>query len=377
MSELNVLITGDFCPSGRLGELSSKDNKVLGGFQQLVDEADLAITNLECPITDHATPALKTGPVLKGHAEALEFLKKSGFHLVTLANNHIMDYGRKGLEDTLSYLKETGLDHVGAGMNIREAATTFYFTQGEITLAIINVAENEWSTTHGQTPGANPIDPLHVYQQIQLAKSKATHVLIITHGGHEMYELPSPRMQSWFRTFIDMGADAVVNHHTHCVSGYELYKERPIFYSVGNFLFDVPNHRNSIWNTGMGVTVSFSQDKIGFQQTFFRQCDQVPGLELIPSQDFNEKMQKLNSIIADEEQLNIGFAEYCRSKRRLYNAYLEPHRNKYLNALQARGWFPSLWNKKKRLYLENLIRCEAHRDVVQHILANENCDTQQ
>ncbi|MCI4647569.1 CapA family protein [Phaeodactylibacter sp.] len=377
MAELKVLVTGDFCPVHRLANISAGDEQLLGNFRKFIDDADLAITNLECPITGHNAPIAKTGPALKGHASSLDFLLASGFHLVTLANNHIMDYGEQGLQDTLSYLKDKHIEYVGAGMNAEEASDIYYKTFGKHKLAIINVAENEWSTTHDQSPGANPIDPLHVYRQIETAKKQATHILLITHGGHEMYELPSPRMQTWFRTFIDMGADAVVNHHTHCVSGYEVYQGKPIFYSTGNFLFDVPIHRNSIWNTGMAVTLNFSQDKVGFEQTYFRQCDVDPILEVLPSNTLAAKVDSLNQVIAHPEQLNARFQRYCQSKERMYNAYLEPHRNKYLGALQSRGLLPSFWHKRKRLLLENLVRCEAHKDVVQFILSHENCHTQQ
>ncbi len=290
MAELKVLVTGDFCPVHRLANISAGDEQLLGSFRKFIDDADLAITNLECPITGHNEPIAKTGPALKGRASSLDFLLAAGFHLVTLANNHIMDYGKQGLQDTLSFVKDKRIGYVGAGMNAEEASKVYYKTFGKHKLAIINVAENEWSTTHDQSPGANPIDPLHVYRQIETAKEQATHILLITHGGHEMYELPSPRMQTWFRTFIDMGADAVVNHHTHCVSGYEVYQGKPIFYSTGNFLFDAPIHRNSIWNTGMAVTLNFSQDKVGFEQTYFRQCDVDPILEVLPSNTLAAKV---------------------------------------------------------------------------------------
>ncbi len=368
MTELKVLVTGDFCPLHRLAKISAGDEQLLGDFRTFIADADLAITNLECPITEHNTPIAKTGPALKGHVGALDFLVASGFHLVTLANNHIMDYGEQGLQDTLSHLSDKRIEYVGAGMNAEEASAIYYYTFGKYMLAIINVAENEWSTTHDQSPGANPIDPLHVYRQIETAKKQATHVLLITHGGHEMYELPSPRMQTWFRTFIEMGVDAVVNHHTHCVSGHEVYQGKPIFYSTGNFLFDAPAHRNSIWNTGMAVTLTFGPDKIGFEPTCFRQCDTTPVLEVLPSGTLAAKVDILNRSIADSEQLSAAFEQYCRSKKRMYNAYLEPHRNKYLGALQSRGLLPSLWHKKKKLYLENLVRCESHRDIISFLL---------
>ncbi|MEQ8704187.1 MAG: CapA family protein [Phaeodactylibacter sp.] len=377
MDKISVLVTGDFCPVQRLETLSEADvPQVLPeAFRTLIKSVDVAATNLECPITQVEQPISKTGPALKGSSKALDFLAEAKFQLVTLANNHIMDYGAKGLEDTLGALQDKAISSVGAGKNLEDASDIYLYNSKGKTLAIINVAENEWSTTHGEYPGANPIDPIHVYQQIKAAQQQADFILVITHGGHEMYELPSPRMQSWFRAFIDMGADAVVNHHTHCISGYEVYRDKPIFYSLGNFLFDKDKQRNGIWNIGVALYLEFSSDTINFHPYYFNQCQEIPTLEMIPREQVIDKINRLNLAIADSEILHSKFRDYCSSKKRMYSAYLEPHNNRWIVAMQNRGFLPSTWSKRKRLLLENLIRCEAHRDVVQHLLSNANSDT--
>jgi poly-gamma-glutamate synthesis protein (capsule biosynthesis protein) len=186
-----------------------------------------------------------------------------------------------------------------------------------------------------------------------------------------MYELPSPRMTTLFRGFIDMGADAVINHHTHCVSGYEVYNSKPIFYSIGNFLFDSPKERNSIWNFGQAVSLKITKSHIAFNSIYFKQCNEEPKIILL---DINEnevmlsKVISLNTIIKDAKMLEVSFQTYCHSKSRMYNSYLEPHKNKYVLALQNRKWFPTFWSSRKKLILENLIRCESHRDAVLKIL---------
>ena len=87
----------------------------------------------------------------------------------------------------------------------------------------------------------NPLLPIQQFYKIQEAKENADYVLVIVHGGIEHYQLPTSRMIETYRFFIDAGADAVVNHHQHCYSGYERYKSKPIIYGLGNLLFDNPN----------------------------------------------------------------------------------------------------------------------------------------
>ena len=89
------------------------------------------------------------------------------------------------------------------------------------TLAIINCCEHEFSIADDDSAGANPLNPIQQYYKIKEARLNADYVLVIVHGGHEMYQLPSLRMVDTYRFFIDAGADAVVNHHQHCFSGYE------------------------------------------------------------------------------------------------------------------------------------------------------------
>ena len=373
---MKVVITGDFCPIHRLTSLSgsSDPNSVLNSLIEPIQKADLAITNLECPVTDAKVPIEKTGPNLRGAPMSLDFLKKAGFNLVTLANNHILDYGKVGLQDTIQHLQSRDIAYVGAEMNYEAASIPFMKNDGGISIAVINVAENEWSTTDGDFSGANPIEPIKVFKQISAAKRKVDKVILITHGCHEHYPLPSPRMKEWFRAFVDMGADAVINHHTHCVSGYEVYREAPIFYSVGNFLFDHPEKRKDRWNIGSMVELDISQAVINFEVTYFKQCEGTATAEVMgkeAGEAFSEYVEELNLIISDETKLATEFADWVTSRRKLYNTYLEPIKSRIVQGLQNRGWFPSLWNDRKRAYLYNLIRCESHREAVLHILKSE------
>lgn len=373
---MKILITGDFCPINRADILNIDSKKVLDrGFQDILNQSDINITNLECPLTNSSKAISKTGPALKAHPENIKLLSEMGFNLVSLANNHIMDYGSEGLKDTLDILEKNQIDYVGAG-KVEDEIDVIYQTKDELTIAIINVCENEWSTDDLNGYGANGFSEINMFYAIKKAKKRADKVIVIHHGGHEMYNLPSPRLKKTLRYFVDCGADAVINHHTHCVGGYEVYEHAPIFYSLGNFIFDNPNQRNTIWNYGMAVTLDCSERYISFQTHYFEQFNQRAQVIQINRKELKYNLAEISAIIANDQRLEEKFNEFVLEKKRLYSSYLEPVRSKYILGLINRGFLPSIWSKRKRFYLKNLITCESHREIVKKILEDETSHTQ-
>lgn len=374
--KINVL--GDFYGGGEVEavirnhphQLINKD------VLEIIQSSDLSIVNLESPLTGHSKAITKSGPAIKADKSVAAFLKNTvSIDLVTLANNHILDFGSQGIKDTLDALNGEGVSYCGAGMNHHEAFKPFIFEQKGKKLAILNFCENEWSTTFSNHPGANPIDEIQNYRQIVAAKQIADYVLVIAHGGHEHYTLPSPRIKKLFRFYAEAGAQAVVGHHPHCVSGYEIYDNVPIIYSLGNFLFHRQGSVNELWNQGMLVSLEFEDDVCRFDYTFFDQCNghfKVESIDNTEKRRRTKAMEDLNEIIASDERLDLDYNNLLKSQYRMYKAYLEPHSNRYLQFLQSRKILPSLWSKRKRVYLQNLIRCEAHRDVILSLLADEN-----
>ena len=370
---INVLITGDFCPNYRIQTLIEKNEykKIFNDFLTVINKADLAITNLECPLTEKGERIEKTGPNLKASSKTAAVLKLAGFKLVTLANNHIMDYGETGLDNTLECCRKSDIDYVGSGFNLKEARKPYFTEINGQCIAIVNFCENEWSTSHGDNPGANPLNLVTNYYDIEAAKAIANYVIVIVHGGHEGYQYPSPRMKESYRFFIDAGADAVIGHHGHCFSGYEIYKESPIFYSLGNFCFDWKGKVNSIWNRGFAVQLILDKPKIRFELVPYKQGDETPGVCLLNKDEealFNEHIRKINVIIASDEILEEEFSNFCRIRENGYLNFFEPLTGKLFDGLRSRKLLPSFITKNKRKYFLNLIRCEAHRDIVIKIL---------
>jgi poly-gamma-glutamate capsule biosynthesis protein CapA/YwtB (metallophosphatase superfamily) len=217
----------------------------------------------------------------------------------------------------------------------------------------------------------NPLNPVNNYYDINAAKKEHDIVLLMVHGGNEFYSLPSPRMKETYRFFIDAGADAVISNHTHCFSGYEVYKHKPIFYSLGNFIYDWPGRAHTDWNNGFVVKLKIT-DKIDFDIIPLKQNNEVPGVFHLNETEkklFNEKLDQLSAIIADDNKLAAAFNDYCISVQRMYEAFIEPNFGTTIASLRARGLFPKLMRGRKRLLLLNLARCEAHRDVLLNLLS--------
>jgi poly-gamma-glutamate synthesis protein (capsule biosynthesis protein) len=371
---INILIAGDFAPRHRAGDLidDGRHDEVFGQVRPFADKAGYAIVNFECAVViSPASPIKKSGPNLKARVNAVDAIKRAGFDAVTLANNHFYDYGEGGVSDTLDCLDARGIDHLGGGRNLEEASRIHYKTIEGERFAFLNFCEREFSIATGNTGGANPLNPVSNYYQIREARQNADHVIVIVHGGHECYPLPSPRMKETYRFFIDAGADVVVNHHQHCFSGHEKYNGKYIFYGTGNFCFDDPREKNSAWNQGYMINIKFGDGDISFDLIPYAQCGETPRVEILPDKTaFNREMAALDAIIGDDLKLREAFDDLVARRRGMIKAF-EPYNNRYLEAARSRGWVPSFFTGRKKRGVLNLVRCESHRDILLQVLENE------
>ena len=372
---MKILIAGDFAPRARLAKQieNRKFSEVFPeDVREVIKSADFSFVNFESPVVDEGyKPIPKCGPNLRCTPEAAEAVRYAGFTGVTMANNHILDFGAEGLRRSVKCCQEQGLDVVGVGENLHDAEKVLYLEKEGKKLAIINCCEHEFSIATESEAGANPLNPIRQYYAIQEAKKQADYVLVIVHGGHEHFQLPSPRMQETYRFFVDSGADAVVNHHQHCYSGYEMYREKPIFYGLGNFCFDEDGGRNSTWNQGYMVVLSFDKQKITYEMIPYIQCNDKSSVQIVKDRThFDESIEKLNAIIQDSKKLKKEVDKYYLSTASGMLLMHQPYENRILNKLYRMHLLPSLVSRKKYLMLLNYINCEAHHD--KHVFALKN-----
>lgn len=371
-----IIIAGDLCPQDRVSIFMEQGRyeNILGEVKPIIESANYSLVNLECPIVNspNSVPIKKCGPNLKTSKKVAELIKYAGFKGVTLANNHLLDYGDEGVADTLAACRDVGVDTVGGGMNFSEAERILYKVIGGFTVAFINCCEHEFSIATSNSAGANPLNAIQQYYAIQEAHVKADYVFVIVHGGHEHFQLPSPRMQEIYHFFVDCGADVVINHHQHCYSGYEVYKGTPIFYGLGNFCFDNSCIKNSLWNQGYLVELKIDET-IEFILWPYNQCNEFPGIRLMKNEEmdtFVNHIDKLNEIINDSSELFLVHQAWMNKTNRSYLVAFSPYSNRYFRGLCKLGIIPSFLTKKRVALLLNYINCESHKERTINLLYN-------
>lgn len=373
---MKVVIAGDFCDNGRTRPLIEEGNfeEMFAEVKPIVEVADYSLVNFEFPIVEGApTPIEKRGPCLKGQKKAIDAIKYAGFKCATLANNHILDHGEANCLNTKALLESARVDTVGAGKNAKDASKVLYINIKGETLAVINCCEHEFSIATETTAGANALNPVQQYYAIKEAREKADYVLVVVHGGHEHFQLPSPRMKETYRFFIDAGADAVVNHHQHCYSGYEVYNGKPIFYGIGNFCFDSENKRDSIWNEGFLLTLNFASGSTAFELCPYVQCNESPSV--VPMlgerrEAFYEEISKLNQIIADDALLRESHIRWMDQSISDIKMLFSPFSFRLFRSLVSRQLLPPLLSRKKQIEMLAFLQCESHICRLLHVLKN-------
>ena len=370
---ITIFVAGDIVPQNRTIDLfkQKRTDELFHDFIPHINGEDISICNLEAPIiSGNPTPIKKSGPCLNAPCETIEVLKEAGFTTLTLANNHFRDQGQNGVEFTIQCIENQKMDFVGGGITLFDARKILYKTINNKIIAIINVCEHEFSIASKEHGGSNPLDIINLYEDITTAKKKADFILVITHGGIEGYQLPTPRMKRAYRHLIDLGADAVVNHHQHCFSGYEFYKDKPIFYGLGNFCFDKQGKIDTLWNEGFAIRLIFDKT-ISFELIPYVQCNHEPCVSLCSTSMYNDRINKLNEIIQNNQLLEEKYYHYINKKKISLLLDLLPIHNKYLRALIRRGFIRLPYNEKDRIRIKNKICCESHHEKLCFLL-NEN-----
>jgi poly-gamma-glutamate synthesis protein (capsule biosynthesis protein) len=365
---IKINICGDFCVT----EPFLNNNFFSEEIVSIFEEGDLNILNLECPVIDDdaSLKIEKTGPHLRTNEGIFTLLKKINTHAVALANNHIMDYGTSGLNSTLSLCKDNNILTTGAGINLEEASQPAIFEKNGIKIGIINFCENEWSIATNDIPGANPLDLIAVYSKIKEIRPQVDFVIVIVHGGHEYYNYPSPRMVKQYRFFAENGADVVIGHHTHCISGYEIFNNVPIFYSLGNFLFTLDSEYKD-WYTGLILQLSISDSKeLSFSIHPIKQSKKDFGVSLsgdTEKQQIFKSIEEFSAVIVDEHLLKSKWDEFVASRREYYLDIFSPvnllRSHKLQRLLSKLGLSRIFRGDKHYNHILNVIRCESHLDV--------------
>lgn len=356
---MKIIFAGDYYPIGKV----EWDKRI----EEIIKSADYSIVNFESPIVSISDIRLpKYGPNLHSTLDSLSPIKQMGFSCITLANNHSLDYGGTALMNTITHAQNKNFDYIGAANNLNNARKPLIKNIKGKVVAFINCCEHEFSIATQTTPGTNPLDPINQYYTIKDLKDKVDYIIVIVHGGHEGFQLPSPRMQDTYRFFIDAGANIVVNHHQHCYSGFEKYNNGLIFYGLGNFIFPDSNPSTPrSWNEGFILEVDINNEIIEFNIYPYIQClsnYKINIMDETTQKVFYSKIDHLNKVILNRELLEKENSIWRAQTQNIYRSSLAPYSNRYFRKLWQKGLLPSGISCAKLSKLINFIECESHRD---------------
>ncbi len=224
-------------------DLEKVQDDIKGIAAKIREDNAAAIVNLEGPITDGQSRGIrKRGIHLRQKGACIEMLQELNTAGVTLSNNHMMDYGSKGLLDTRTALKNNGILCCGAGKNLSEAIAPMILTNGNRRLAIFNFGWNVEETVYAgkNRAGCSPRETSLVLKTVSdFSQNNAeTDIIITMHWGFEYNLYPQPYDINLAHRLCDIeNVRAVIGHHPHCPQPVEIYKNKPIYYSLGNFYF--------------------------------------------------------------------------------------------------------------------------------------------
>jgi poly-gamma-glutamate capsule biosynthesis protein CapA/YwtB (metallophosphatase superfamily) len=217
------------------------------GVADLLRAADVAVGNMESALGDIGQPAAKSYP-FRAPPAAAHSLALAGFDVLSLANNHAMDYGPEALLQAIGLLQEQGITVVGAGENETAARRAQIREVNGIRLAFLGYVHvpvewrgfetQSWTAT-ATAPGLAWGDPDWIAADVRAARQEADLVVVILHSGFEYVLQPSPPQVAAARAAIDAGAALVIGHHAHILQGIEFYNGGVIAYGLGNFAFEI------------------------------------------------------------------------------------------------------------------------------------------
>lgn len=366
-NNISIIVGADLVPTkSNLKYFQNKDISALLGEElySLIEEADLRIFNLEAPITSCNKRILKSGPNLRIDPSATEGLKALNPTVLSLANNHIKDYGSDGIVDTFRNLNKARISYVGAGIDLDEARKEFSVVIKNKRISVLSFAEHEFTIADDTSSGANPYDPLTSFDDVRRVSSLCDYLIVLYHGGKEHYRYPTIEQKRICRYFLSCGADIVICQHSHCIGSAENVDGKTVVYGQGNFIFDACN--DECWQTSLLVKIVLGE-KVS--------VDYVPIV----------KKNEVVRLPSDDEKHRIMEGFEARSKSIMDDMFLKKKQSEaaaasgmyYLRKLHGAGFVYKvidkltgglltklIYRKSKITETINCIECETHRDMI-------------
>ena len=362
--------------------VNSKGKKdfIDSNLQTIIKSCDLSICNFEAPVQhDNMQKIRKAGPHLYQARESIKYLKEVGFNLVSLANNHIYDYGQQGLEETLKELVTQQIDFIGAGLDFKQAYSSKIIEKNDLKIGIIAACENEFGCLYEELNRGGYAWLLHdkIEDNIRDIKSKCDFIFLIAHAGVEEVEIPIKEWRKRYQRFCDIGVDVIIGHHPHIPQGYEKYKDSLIFYSLGNFYFDTASFENNSDDSYSVIFTINKSSKIEYQIIYHKKINNQ--IIMVNSNEINFDLNFLCKLLLDnydERNEKLCIELFFKYYYKYYEVALDkiPKNASLVYKLKCLiknviSFYKKKYEEDRYLLLLHNIRIDSHRFVVQRSLS--------
>jgi poly-gamma-glutamate capsule biosynthesis protein CapA/YwtB (metallophosphatase superfamily) len=289
LANVSLLAIGDVNLGRTVGQeiLKGRTDFPFEKFGGVLGRADIVFSNLECPVTDQKgeTQSPKSNVIFCAPPGAATTLKRAGITAVSTANNHAFDYGVKGLQETIKFLRQDSIGYSGTVMQAGEQFSPVYLERKGIKFGILAYTQTV-NFRRGWKGLISVFDSARAWHEIHSLKPQVDFVIVSYHGGDEYKELPGESAEREMKLLAEFGADVIIGHHPHVPNGIEIYRDCWIFHSLGNAVFHQPQR---FW-TQRSIAVLMNMEKRNGQ-------NKISSIELIP---FHPGYQPNTDLSGDE-----------------------------------------------------------------------------
>lgn len=377
---MKIVFSGDICVREDVDDIF-----VTQEVKDFFSKSDFSFCCLEAPYLTkkNQEPSKKAGPNLAQKHVVSSLLHY--FTHVTLANNHVMDYGDDGLQDTMSYLDESGIKYGGAGKRYDDIYKPVILSKDGISVAVLCLAEAQFGTSKSRIEERagyawilSPVVP-NIIKEIS---EQVDVVICFAHAGLEMSDYPLPEWREYYRSLIDYGCDMVIACHPHVIQGKELYKGKEIYYSLGNFFFN-SNIRDGRWNKSLNLCVEIDSNGTRTVQEFFSSFSLNQILAVKEGED-KEHFNKLSHLLCQNHSIEYYQkvnAEVLKCWNDFYESYFSypiflPCERNFKNKIIRRIVFKYLYKIIKppvgTIMLYHNMEVDTHRFAISRALSLKN-----
>ena len=267
-AEISIAFTGDIGFDHYMDQKWNDENLIAPEVLAFLQDADYVVANVEGPLSRREKKMLDNSVAALMHTmdpDVTKVLHRICANIWNLNNNHIMDAGETGLQDTLEEAERFGAQTIGVGMTLDEAARPLYLKEaGGIGMIAVGYRRGCKPAAADKGGCLNWNEMEIIRDAIAQIKETCRWCVVVSHGGEEFTSLPSPYTRDRYLEYLEMGADIVVCHHPHVPMNYEIVGDKAIFYSLGNFIFDT-DYQRAQFHTEEGILLKLVFTESGYR----------------------------------------------------------------------------------------------------------------